>query len=144
MILTGIGDEAGSSIDAQIAATQELGWKHIEARGIEVPGFPKANLHDIPDKAFDIVEEKLKENGIGVYCFGSTIMNWAKTTETPWDVTLEEVKRTIPRMARLGTRFVRIMSFKPRDDDDRIPQVVFDRVSEVTTMLLDSGIQPVH
>src|SRR6185437_8370469 len=82
MILTGIGDEAGNTIDAQIAATKELGWKYIEARGVEVPGFPRANLHDIQDKAFDIVVEKLKENDIGVYCFGSTIMNWAKTVET--------------------------------------------------------------
>jgi sugar phosphate isomerase/epimerase len=144
MILTGIGDEAGNTIDAQIAATKELGWKHIEARGVEVPGFPKANLHDIPDKAFAIVEQKLKENGIGVYCFGSTIMNWAKTVETPWDVTLAEVKRCVPRMARLQTKFVRIMSFKPKDDDDRIPPVVFDRVREVTKMFRDAGIQPLH
>ena len=144
MILTGIGDEAGNTIDAQIAATKKLGWKHIEARGVEVPGFPKANLHDIPDKAFALVEQKLKENAIGVYCFGSTIMNWTKTVETPWDVTLAEVKRCIPRMKRLGTKFVRVMSFKPKDDDDRIPPVVFDRVREVTKMFLDAGITPVH
>ena len=144
MILTGIGDEAGNTIDAQIAATRELGWKHIEARGVEAPGFPKANLHDIPDNAFDLVEQKLKENGIGVYCFGSTIMNWAKTIETPWDVTLAEVRRAIPRMTRLGTRFVRIMSFKPKDDDERIPALVFDRVLEVTKMFLGAGITPVH
>src|SRR5690242_6001879 len=144
MILTGIGDEAGNTIDAQIAATKELGWKFIEARGVEVPGFPKANFHDIPDKAFDIVEQKLKESGVGVYCFGSTIMNWAKTVETPWDVTLAEVKRCIPRMQRLGAKFVRIMSFKPKDDEDRIPAVVFDRVRDVTKMFLDAGIQPVH
>jgi len=144
MILTGIGDEAGNTIDAQIAATRELGWKHIEARGIEVPGFPKANLHDIPDKAFDLVEQKLKENGIGVYCFGSTIMNWTKTVETPWDVTLSEVKRCVPRMKRLGAKFVRIMSFKPKDDDNRIPPVVFDHVREVTKMFVDAGITPVH
>src|SRR5256884_1006848 len=144
MILTGIGDEAGNTIDAQIAATKKLGWKHIEARGVEVPGFPKAHLHDIPDKAFALVEQKLKENAIGVYCFGSTIMNWTKTVETPWDVTLAEVKRCIPRMKRLSTKFVRVMSFKPKDDDDRIPPVVFDRVREVTKMFLDAGITPVH
>jgi len=144
MILTGIGDEAGNTIEAQIAATKELGWKHIEARGVEAPGFPKANLHDIPDKAFDIVERKLKENGTGVYCFGSTIMNWAKTVETPWDITLGEVKRCIARMKRLGTKFVRIMSFKPKEDDDRIPAVVFERVREVTRMFLDAGVTPVH
>src|SRR5438552_13827405 len=144
MILTGIGDEAGNTIDAQIAATKELGWKHVEARGVEVAGFPKANLHDIPDKAFDIVQQKLEANGIGVYCFGSTIMNWAKTIDTPWEVTVTEVKRCVPRMQRLGTRFVRLMSFKPRDDEERIPTVVFDRVREVTKMFLDSGITPLH
>src|SRR5258705_5632319 len=144
MILTGIGDEAGNTIDAQIAATQELGWKQIEARGVEAPGLPKANLHDIPDKAFDLVEHKLKENSIGVYCFGSTIMNWAKTVETPWEITLAEVRRAIPRMQRLGTKFVRIMSLKPGDDDYKIPTAVFHRVREVTKMFLDAGLQPVH
>src|ERR671924_163855 len=69
MTLTGIGDEAGNTIDTQIAATKALGWKTIEARGVEAPGFPKANIHDIPDKAFDLVERKLKDNGIGVHCF---------------------------------------------------------------------------
>ena len=144
MILTGIGDEAGNTIDAQIAATKELGWKHIEARGVEAPGFPKANFHEIPDRAFDLVEAKLKENGIGVYCFGSTIMNWAKTVETPWDVTFAEVKRCIPRMQRLGTKFVRVMSFKPGDVDSQIPKEVFHRVREATQMFLGAGIQPVH
>src|SRR5437667_3990929 len=144
MILTGIGDEAGNTIDAQIAATKKLGWQHLEARGVEVSGFPKANLHDVPDQAFDIVERRLKENGIGVYCFGSTIMNWAKTVETPWEVTLAEVKRCIPRMQRLGTKVVRIMSLKPREDDERIPAVVFDRVCEVAKSVCGARIPHVH
>ena len=54
MILTGIGDEGANSIDGQILATQELGWKHLEPRGVEVPGYPKANIHDLPDEAFDL------------------------------------------------------------------------------------------
>ncbi len=144
MILTGIGDEAGGTIDAQIAAAKELGWKQIEARGVEVTGFPKANIHDIPDQAFDILDLKLRENGIAVYCFGSTIMNWAKTVETPWSVTMTEVNRCLLRMQRLGARFVRIMSFKPKDDDDRVPPVVFERVREVTRRFLDAGITPAH
>lgn len=144
MILTGIGDEAGNTIDAQIRATRELGWRHLEMRGVEVPGFPKANFHEIPDKAFDICFDRLSEAGIGVYCFGSTVMNWAKTVETPWDVTLGEVQRCIPRMQRLGTKFVRIMSFKPKDDDERTPLLVFDRVREVAKRFLDAGITPIH
>jgi sugar phosphate isomerase/epimerase len=144
MNLLGIGDEAGSALDTQIAATQQLGWRYLEMRGVEVPGFPKSNFHDLPDKAFDRAVEKLTAAGLGVYCFGSTIMNWAKTVETPWDVTLGEVQRAIPRMQRLGTKFVRIMSFKPGDNDDRIPPLVFERVREVTRLFLEAGLQPVH
>lgn len=144
MILTGIGDEAGNTIDAQIEAIRELGWKQIEMRGVEVPGFPKANFHEIPEPAFEVCVGKLQAAGLGVLCFGSTIMNWAKTVETPWEITLGEVNRCIPRMRRLGTRLVRVMSFKPKDDADQTPPVVFERMREVTRMFLDAGITPVH
>ena len=144
MHLMGIGDEAGGKLESQIQATRELGWKFLEMRGVEVAGFAKGNFHDIPDAAFDRAAALLEENGLGVYCFGSTIMNWAKTVETPFDLTVAEVRRAIPRMQKLGTRFVRIMSFKPKDDDATIPAPVFARVREVTNMFLDAGIQPVH
>lgn len=144
MILTGIGDEAGNTLEAQIRATKDLGWQHLEMRGVEIPGYTKANFHDIPDKAFDLAVSQLEEAGISVYCFGSTIMNWAKKLNDPFDVTLGEVRRCIPRMQRLGTQFVRIMSFKPADSDEAIPASVFARVREVTKMFLDAGLTPVH
>lgn len=144
MIFTGIGDEAASSIDGQIAATRELNWQCLEMRGVEVPGFPKANFHDLPDAAFDLAVRKLESAGVGVYCFSSTIMNWAKRVEDPFEVTLGEVSRAIPRMVRLGAKFVRIMSFKPGADEYKIPVEVFRRVKEVTDRFLDAGLQPVH
>ena len=140
----GIGDEAANTIDGQIQATKELGWKFIEMRGVEVPGFPKANFHEIPDAAFDIAAGKLAAAGIEVYCFGSTVMNWAKKVGDPFEITLAEVKRAIPRMQRLGTKYVRIMSFKPDDDAHTIPTEVFRRVQDVTKIFLDADIQPVH
>ena len=144
MYFSGIADEAGALIDTQIQATLKLGWKHIEARAVEVPGFPKANMHDLPDAAFDIVAGKLKDAGLAVNCFGSAIMNWGKSVETPFEVTLAETRRAIPRMQRLGTRFVRIMSLKPAEGATVIPPVVFERVREVVRMFLDAGLQPVH
>ena len=144
MIFTGIGDEGASSIDGQIQATRELNWKCLEMRGVEVPGFPKANFHDLPDAAFDLAVRKLESAGVGVYCFSSTIMNWAKRVEDPFEVTLGEVSRAIPRMLRLGAKFVRIMSFKPGADEYKIPVEVFRRVKEVTDRFLDAGLQPVH
>jgi sugar phosphate isomerase/epimerase len=144
MTLTGIGDEAGNTIDTQIAATKDLGWKHLEMRGVEIPGHPKANFHDIPDKAFDSAVAHLEKSGVGVYCFGSTIMNWARKIDDPFEITLAEVKRTIPRMQRVAAKYVRIMSFKPGDDEYKTPPEVFKRVKEVTQRFGDAGITPVH
>jgi len=144
MILTGIGDEAANSLDGQIRAVRDLGWNQLEMRGVEVPGFAKANFHDIPDEAFDLALRKLDAAGVGVYCFGSTIMNWAKTINDPFETTLNEVKRAIPRMQRARTKYVRVMSFKPGDEDHKIPAEIFRRVKDVTNMFLDAGLQPVH
>jgi sugar phosphate isomerase/epimerase len=144
MILTGIGDEAGVPLDAQIKATRELGWKYIEMRAVEVPGFPKGNFHDIPDQAFDLVAGRLEESGLAVYCFGSAIANWSKKISDPFQITLDEVRRCIPRMKRVGAKFVRIMSFKPGDQESATPAEVFRRIGEVTRMFCDEGLQPVH
>lgn len=144
MFLTGIGDEAANSLAGQIKACRELNWDQIEMRGVEVTGYPKANFHDIADAAFDLAVRELEQARLGVYCFGSTIMNWAKRLEDPFEQTLEEVKRAIPRMQRLGTRYVRIMSFKPGDEEYKIPAEVFRRVKDVTNRFLDAGLQPVH
>ena len=142
MILTGITDEAGALIDTQIKAVKELGWNTIEARSVEVEGFPKANLHDIADEAFDLVEEKLKNGGVGVYCFGSTIANWGKKIDDPFD--LSEVERAIPRMQRLGSQYVRIMSYAVREGADQLEEERFHRLREITKRFLDAGITPVH
>lgn len=144
MKLMGIGDEAGAGLESQLTATRELGWQFIEPRGVEVPGFAKANLHDIPPEAFDVFVKKFEEAGIHPYCFGSAIMNWAKQIADPFDITVTEVKRTIPRMQRVGAKYVRVMSFKPGDDEFKTPSEVFRRVKDVTKMFLDAGIQPVH
>ncbi len=144
MYFSGIADEAGANIDTQIKATRELGWKHIEARMVEVPGFPKGNIHDIADAAFDVVVEKLEKAGIQVNCFGSAIANWGKKIDEPFDSSLAEARRAIPRMQRLGTKQVRVMSFAVREADDQMEAERFRRMRELTKMFLDAGLQPVH
>jgi sugar phosphate isomerase/epimerase len=144
MLFTGIGDEAANRLEGQINSIKDLGWRHLEMRGVEVEGFPKANFHDIPDAAFDLAVRRLENERVGVYCFGSTIMNWSKTVNDPFDTTVGEVKRAIPRMQRLGAKYVRIMSFKPGEEEYRIPAQAFSRVKDVTNRFLDAGLQPVH
>lgn len=150
MYLTGFADEAGASIDVQIKATQELGWKRIESRSVQAGNFPAANIHDIPDEAFDQVVRKLEAAGVEINCFGSTIANWGKKIDEPFDSSLAEVKRAIPRMKRLGAKLVRIMSFAVRMDAsgrdlaDQLETERFRRVRELQKRFADAGLIPVH
>jgi sugar phosphate isomerase/epimerase len=140
----GIGDEAANAIDNQIRAIKTLGWSNLEARNVEVPGFPKGNIHDIPDKAFDLLVEKVNTAGVRINCFGSAIANWGKKIDEPGESSLAEARRAVPRMKRLGTKFVRIMSFAVRKEEDQMAQERFRRLREICKLFLDEGMQPVH
>ncbi len=142
MYLTGFADEAATDIDGQIKATRELGWTHIESRNID-----GENIHDIPDKTFDRVAARLEEAGVRINCFGSTIANWGKSILEPMDRSLDEARRAIPRMQRLGTKLIRIMSFavlKDRDPEDQMESERFRRVRELHRLFTDAGLTPVH
>jgi sugar phosphate isomerase/epimerase len=142
MYLKGFADEAAAGIDGQIRATRELGWENIEARSID-----GVNIHDLPQDEFDLVYGKLQDAGIRINCFGSAIANWGKRIDEPFDSSLEEARRAIPRMQRLETKLIRIMSFAvlpDREADDQMEEERFRRLRELTSMFLDAHIQPVH
>ena len=114
--LTGIADEAGASLDVQIQAHQELGWKSIESRVVEFDGV-KGNLHEIPDAVFDKVCARLAEKNMKVCGFGSLIGNWAKKITDDFSITEAEIGRAIPRMQKLGAKLIRVMSYAVCKDD---------------------------
>lgn len=144
MYLTGFADEAGASLDIQTRVTKELGWRDIESRNVQVDDFPAGNIHDISDAAFDRLAVKLEEAGVRINCFGSAIGNWSQKIDEPFDRSLAEVRRSIPRMQRLGTRLVRIMSFAVRDGEDQMEAERFKRVREIQRMFADAGLTAVH
>lgn len=142
MYYTGFADEASKGLEGQIKATKELGWQFIESRAID-----GVNIHDLSDEAFDKAASMLEESGIRINCFGSAIANWGKKITDPFDSSLAEIKRAIPRMQRLGTKLIRVMSFARLDDrepNDQMEEERFRRLRELTAMFLDAGIQPVH
>jgi len=144
MYLTGFADEAATAFAGQIKATLELGWKNIEARSID-----GANIHDLTDAAFDRVCEQLAESGVSINCFGSAIMNWGKDIRKVGDFErdLEQTRRAIPRMKRIGTKLVRVMSYAVIKDAPAWEQMAeerFRRMREICGMFLDAGLQPVH
>ena len=140
MILTGFADEAGKDLSTQIKATQELGWDYISARGID-----GINIHDLSEAAFDTAVGQLNDAGIKIAEFGTLIGTWAKSINTDFNITLDEVERSIPRMQKLGTNIVRVMSYAQEPwDSDQQEQERFRRLREITARFTDAGIISAH
>jgi sugar phosphate isomerase/epimerase len=141
MFYSGIGSEAGVSIDQQIMATVELGWKHIDLRNID-----NVNITDISDELFDEVFEKLNGADITVSCFASNVANWGKDPRNPQDFesSLGELERAIPRMKRLGTKMIRGMSFRtPKEEKHITRELENELLSKIKTIVRrceDAGI----
>lgn len=106
MFFTGIADEAGKTLDVQIKAHRELGWSHIELRLIDGRQFTS-----LTDAEFDATYGQLEKAGLKVSCFASAIANWARPITQPFAVDLDDLRRSIPRMRRLGCPFIRVMSW---------------------------------
>lgn len=150
IFLTGFTDEAGADLATQLRATAELGWRHVEMRGVAVDGSPAANLHDVPEAAFEQVVEGLAAAGVTVNCFGSAIATGGKDIRQPFEVDRAAAARAITRMQRLGTRFVRVMSYPilpdagPEDDAGQMAPERFRRLRELQAMFAGAGLQMVH
>jgi sugar phosphate isomerase/epimerase len=143
MYLTGFADEASQDLATQIAVTKELGWNAIESRSIG-----GTNIHDLADAEFERVADTLDTAGVRVNCFGSTIANWGKNVDDPFEITLAEIERAIPRMQRLGTKLVRIMSYARcaggGDAETQKAEERFRRLREIVARFGEAGLTPVH
>ena len=138
--LTGFADEASRDIDLQIRATKDLGWAAISTRMVG-----NANIHDMPEEDFLAAADKLDAAGISVPEFGSAIGNWGKKISSDFSITLAEIERAIPRMKRLGTPMIRIMSYAQEPwGADQDEQERFRRLREIVKRFADEGLTAVH
>ncbi|GMV99941.1 MAG: hypothetical protein AMXMBFR84_10800 [Candidatus Hydrogenedentota bacterium] len=143
MFFSGISDEAGQSIDIQIKAHLDLGWKHLELRMVD-----GKNITAIDDAKFDEVCEKTAAAGLSVSCFGSAIANWARPITCDPQIDISDLAVAIPRMKRLGTPFIRVMSY-PNDpknpvDDTTWRNEAIKRMRVFAKMAEDGGIMLCH
>ncbi len=143
--MTGFADEAADCIDRQIAATKELGWKNIEARGM----YGAKNIASISDAEFEELAGKLQDAGISVNCYGSGIANWSKPITDPPDSSYDELTAAAPRLQKLGTKFVRVMSFlvpdAMREDGGwAFAGEVVKRMKHLVQIAEDSGLILLH
>jgi len=140
MIFSGIADEAGSTIEQQIKAHQELGWEYIELRMVEAESIAILN-----DEKFEQIVTKLQEAGIKVSCFASKIGDWSRKISGSFKDDIRDLKIAIPRMQRLGTRYIRVMSW-PNDDwkEDDWKREALRRMGELTRMAEEAKIILAH
>jgi len=145
MYYSGFADEAGLSIDVQIQATRKLGWSAIEARNID-----GINLHDISDEEFELVCQKLDENGVRIDCFGSAVANWGKDPrdEEDFQRSMEELKRAIPRMQHLNTKLIRGMSFAivkdEQPDSPELEKMIIEKLRAFVRVCEENGVTYLH
>lgn len=143
MYMTGFADEASGNIDLQIKTTRLLGWKNIEMRTVY-----GSNIAFMSDAEFEELASKLADSSIKINCFGSGIGNWAKfITESP-DSSYDELQKALPRLEKLGTKLIRMMSFaipeEERADAWKYEDEVVKRVTRIVETAAAHGITCLH
>ncbi len=142
MFFSGIADEAGSDLDRQVKAHLELGWSHIEIRNVD-----GVNLTDVDDARFEEIHAAVSDAGLQVSCFASQLANWARPIDGSFDVDRQELERAIPRMQKMGTEFIRTMSYpnsSPPLSDADWRKTVVERMKELCRIARDGGVTLVH
>ena len=137
---SGISDEAGKPIETQIRAHKALGWTAIEIRNVD-----GINLTDLCDREFERVAEAVEQAGLQVSCFASQLCNWSRPIAKDPGIDKDELARAIPRMQRLGTKYIRIMSYPNAGwPEDEWHKEVVARLSYLCKMAEDGGIILAH
>jgi sugar phosphate isomerase/epimerase len=87
----------------------------------------------------------LEEQQMEVICFASSIANWARPITSDFQADVEELKTAMPRMRRLNTPFIRVMSY-PNDGlseaDWRKESI--RRMKELARIAADGEVVMVH
>jgi len=141
MFWSGIADESGRALETQLRAHRELGWNHIELRQIG-----DVTLAYASDEEFDRIRASLDEAAMRVSCFASAIANWARDITDSFEKDADELRRAIPRLQVLGTKFVRIMSYV---NNKGLPEAewrkeALRRLKELAKMAEDGGVVLLH
>jgi sugar phosphate isomerase/epimerase len=109
MIVTGIADEGSTSLQDQIRIHRSLGWDTLELRLVG-----DTNVCQLSDLEFEKVADILLAEDMGVICFASPLANWSRPVTSEFQRDVDDLRRSAPRMRRLRSRFIRVMSY-PND-----------------------------
>lgn len=136
--LSAFADEAGATLDEQIAALKENGIKYIEPRCID-----SKNILDLTDDELKDVYNKLTENGIKVSSLGSPIGKYP--IDDDFDVHLERFDKAIKACKILKTDKMRMFSFyvDQKDLSEKRDEVI-RRLKVMVEIAAENGITLCH
>ncbi len=137
-ILSAFADEAGSSLDEQIAALKRNEIFYIEPRNIG-----SRPILTIDDDELHRIKNELDKNGIKVNSLGSPIGKYP--IEEPFEIHLADFKRAIEVCKILGTDRMRMFSFFVKQDElcKYRDEVIF-RLTKMTEIAKENGIMLCH
>lgn len=137
-ILSAFADEAGTTLDEQIAALKRNEIDYIEPRNIN--GKPILTL---TDEELAIVKSELDKNGIKVNSLGSPIGKYP--IKEPFENHLSDFRRAIEVCKALDTDKMRMFSFFTKQNElEEYRDEVIARLTEMCRIAKENGITLCH
>jgi sugar phosphate isomerase/epimerase len=141
IVVSGLADEAGDDIETQLKAHLDLDWRSIELRRIN----GRMLTVDLDDSAFNHALAQIEHLGFKVEAVSSAIGNWSRRIDEDFSADIRELDLTAPRMRRLGTRFLRTMSWMRGDaTDEAWRDEAVRRYRVLAKMAGDAGVILLH
>ena len=141
IVVTGIADEAGEDIETQLRAHRDLGWTSIELRMVN----RRMVTVDLGEPEFEHVAAQIEHAGIRVAGVASAVGNWSRSIEGDFSLDVSELARAGARMNRLGTRFLRTMSWtRGNATERRWRDEAIRRYRVLASMAEHAGIVMLH
>ena len=136
--LSAFADEAGSTLEEQIAALKANDIDYIEPRNID-----KTGILDISEESLRAVKSELDKNGIKVNSLGSPIGKYP--IDSPFETHLEAFERALRACEILGTKNMRMFSFFVTQDDLSAKRdEVLARMNKLVSLATERGISLCH
>jgi sugar phosphate isomerase/epimerase len=136
LLLAGFADEAAKGLREQIAIHKQQGIQALEIRLVN-----DVNIGQMNDSQFEEIYRIVQEEEYQICGFGSAIANWARPISTDFQIDLDELRRSIPRMRKLDTHLIRIMSY-PNDglDEHHWHNEAVRRIQELVHIAEEEGV----
>ena len=141
LTLSGLADEAADDLAGQLAVHRELGWSALELRLIG----GQQTSWQLSDADFARAADAIDAAGLRVTAFASALGNWSRSINGDFAVDLSEMKTVVPRMQRVGAKFIRGMSWVGADAPrDAWRDEAVRRYRELGALAADAGVMVLH